>query len=358
MQRQYTNLPPGQMTAKELERKIQSEQTPDFFAFFAKEGLPFSQLRYASGIQLECVTRMAPGKQQPFLWKVDFTYTERGQEIVHAEFEVGSFRQITEISSLLVLDDAAGVIQSWHKDVHGWRCSSSVLGNIADQEPAPVPVVSPEPMVHWSSSRSRFICSCWKKDQPPWCEHVDKYVKDRRDAYTLLRCRNRKQERMWVKYPYARGLVDIEMSVAKWTEEKLYGTDGDQVFLRLFFNEDLYLWLDEGQGSAAPLIEQIDDTVVNSTVHHDIQTAVWDVGNPNRMLRGLPCKDRGHGMKEQRKFREMVNEANALSAKASTLALESIAKANAFTYVFKNGSCLFCYDRKRNYDPKKDVPTI
>ncbi len=190
-------------------------------------------------------------------------------------------------------------------------------------------------MVSFSALKRTWVCTCG----PEWCQHVWEYWKNRKDVKDL-----RTQGAPVYNYSLARGLVNVPIQVKAWTDKELgLDTNGHQV--RMFFNDDVGLWMDEDT-AGIDILNQLITIVDNSPRRKYWYETVLD---RCYMAAGESCSNKYHDRRDSRQITEMIR--SLIGAKEEQ---KAFAFANTFTDLFE-GRCLACKARL-NYSA--DVPSL
>lgn len=202
----------------------------------------------------------------------------------------------------------------------------------------PRPVRKPKTyvfMVSFSALKRTWVCTCG----PQWCEHVWEYWKNRKDVKDL-----RTQGAPVYNYYLARGLVTVPIQVKAWTDKELgLDTNGHQV--RMFFNDDVGLWMDEDT-AGIDILNQLITIVENSKY-----MKFWDdcVFKYRVMYRSQSCSNKYHDSRNSLEISDMIESLAGADDEKKAFSF-----ANAYSDLFE-GRCLSCKTRTNHAN---NIPSL
>lgn len=152
--------------------------------------------------------------------------------------------------------------------------------------------------VDWTPQRG-FVCACQKGLH---CEHIRQHIQTGKDRPIYERMIYDGTRDLDITFPV--GAVEIKIHAQCLPESEVMGNDSNKLLVRLSFNEDLYLWLDQDRMSAGPLLQMIEDVVANSEALKGWHKFALSNAAP---ITPAMCANRHHSSSDALTMRKMFN---------------------------------------------------
>lgn len=192
----------------------------------------------------------------------------------------------------------------------------------------PVPINTVSHRVGWTANAG-FNCTCrgWG------CLGMEKMIADEQDSAVYRWVLQEKVPHAKVIYPMAGGELKVELLVNRYTEHELFENNSEQAVLRLYFNDDIQLWMSPDRLTALPLLETIEHTVTHSNAYKE-----WEMmhGDPGLKLSHL-CRNAHHSKDDTARCQEYIEQADMYGV------LQNSIFAAAYNSVF-HGKCPPCME--------------